>query len=72
MKMTFDQLVDELEDRPSEELAEFAALARQYAIERRRTEIAENVRVGSEEWRSGKLTASDNIDELMHSLEDVE
>ncbi len=72
MKMTFEQLVDELAERPSEELAELAALARHDAIERRRTEIAENVRAGSEEWRSGKLTASDNIDELMRSLEDVE
>lgn len=72
MKLTFEQLVDELEDRSSEELAELAALARQYAIERRRTEIAENIRLGSEEWLSRKLTASDNIDELMHSLEDVE
>jgi hypothetical protein len=68
MKMTFDQLVDELEDRPSEELAEFAALAKQYSIERRRTEIAENVRLSREEWQSGKLIASDNVDELMGFL----
>jgi Tfp pilus assembly protein FimT len=72
MKLTFDQLVDELEDRPSEELAEFAALARQYAIERRRKEIAENARLSSEEWQSGKLTASDSIGELMKFLHEEE
>ena len=69
MKLTFDQLVDELQDRPSEELAELAKLARQYAIEQRQNEIAENVRKGEEEWYSGKLAASDDIDELMRSLE---
>ncbi len=72
MHLTFEQLIDELDERPSEELARIAELARQYAIDRRRTEIAENVRLGREEWRSGRLVASDNIDELMRSLEDVE
>jgi len=73
MKMTFDQLVDELvENRPSEELAEIAELIRRYAIERRRTEIAENARLSREEWESGKLIASDNIEELMAFLHEEE
>ena len=72
MHLTFDQLIDELDERPSEELARLAELANRYAIERRRTEIAENVRLGREEWRSGKIVATDDIDELMRSLEDVE
>ncbi len=72
MKLTFDQLVDEIAERPSEELAHLAELVRHYAIQRRRAEIAENIRAVREEWRSGTLTASDNIDELMRSLHDVE
>ena len=71
MKLTFDQLVDEIHDRPLEELAEIAELVRHYAIERRRTEIAQNIQTSEEEWRSGKLTASDDIDELMRSLDEV-
>ncbi|HZK75613.1 MAG TPA: hypothetical protein VFD13_01785 [Candidatus Kapabacteria bacterium] len=70
MRLTFDQLVDELDDRPSEDLARIAELATHYAIERRRTEIAENIRLDREEWQSGKLTASDNAEELMRSIED--
>ena len=72
MKMTFDQLVDELEDRSSEDLARIAELARQYAIERHRAEIAENARLSREEWQAGKLIASDNIDELMGFLHEAE
>ena len=64
MHLTFEQLVDELADRPSEDLVRIAELARQYAIDQRRTEIAENIRTGKEEWRSGALTAIDDIDEL--------
>ncbi len=72
MKLNFDELVDELEDRSFEDLERIAELARQYAINLRRAEIAENIRAGREEWRSGKLVATDDIDELMRSLDAVE
>jgi hypothetical protein len=70
MNMTFDQLVEELQGRPSEELGEIAELAHHYAIEQRRAEILKNSIQAEEDWKNGELKAYDNVDELMRSIDE--
>ncbi len=71
MSITFDQLVDELQGRPSEELEELTELARHYAIEQRRSEMLENAQQAMNDWENGKLKAHDNVEELMRSLDEL-
>ncbi len=71
MSITFDQLVDELQGRPSEELEEIAVLVRHYAIEQRRTEMLENAQQARKDWENGKLKAYDNVEKLMRSIEEA-
>lgn len=71
MHLTFAQMVEELQNRPADELGELADIARRYAIEKRREDILKNAVQSKEEWEKGELKASDNIDDLMQSLNDV-
>lgn len=71
--MTYEQLVDELQVRSADELVDLAELARNYARERRREEIRKNIEEGRKEYLEGKLKpATDNIDELMARLNDIQ
>jgi len=71
MKMTFSELVDELHGRPSEELSELADLARRYATEQRRQEIAENGKEGLAAYKRGELKTFTDTDDLMRSLDEA-
>lgn len=70
MQLTFGQLVEELQGRPSAELDELAELAHKYSIAQRRAEILANAKISEEEYEQGQLKAYDNIDDLMQSLKE--
>ncbi len=59
MKLTYGELVEEIQERPSDELYDIAEIAKQYAIERRREEILRNAEESRREYLEGKLGETD-------------
>ena len=70
MKMTYGELIEELQQRPSEELYDIAEMAKRYAIEKRREEIKKIGEQNMRDYMDGKLDPpSDDIDELMRRFD---
>lgn len=69
MKLTFEELVDELHERSSEELVDLAELAKHFAIQHRRDEILRNGQESLREYQAGNLLpATDDREELKRRL----
>ena len=62
MKLSFAQLIEELQERSSDELYEFEEIARRRTIEQRKKDIAEKNQNSEVEWQPGKyLTPEDYV-----------
>ena len=69
MRLTYGELIEELQARPSDELYDIAEIAKHYAIEKHREEIKMIGEQNMRDYLAGKLDPpSDDIDELMHRL----
>ncbi len=70
MKLTYGELIEELQERPSDELYDIAEMAKRYAIEGRRQEIRKNAEESKQDFLAGRLDKPTNdIDELMRRFD---
>jgi hypothetical protein len=69
MKLNFEELVDEIRERESAEIAELAVLIRQIAHERWEQEILDEGRQAEEQASRGELKFSSDPDELLSFLD---
>ena len=60
----FSQIVEEIKNLPLEAKEELKTLLEKYLVEERRAEIHKNYRKTKKDLERGKLTFSNNIDEL--------
>ncbi len=71
MKLTYGELVEELQERSAKELVDLVEVAKHYAIERRREEIKSNIEASWKELAEGKLPEpTDDMDELWRRFEE--
>jgi hypothetical protein len=70
MQMTFSDVVEAVKNLSGEEKEELKYLVEQYLREEKREEIYQNYLSSKKKEQEGKLHFSDDIDELMDSLED--
>jgi hypothetical protein len=73
MRLTYEELVDELQSRSADELVDLAEIAKRYAIEQRREEIRKNADEGMKDYLAGNLSKpTDDIDELWRQIQESE
>ena len=70
MQMTFSDVVEAVKNLSGEEKEELKYLVEQYLREEKREETYQNYLSSKQREQEGTLKFSDNIDELMDSLED--
>ncbi len=69
MKLTYEELVDELHERSIDELVDIAELAKHFAVQHRRDEILRNGEASMREYDAGTLLpATDDPEELRRRL----
>ena len=73
MKMTYEELIDELHSLEPDQLVDIAELAQRFAIEARRRQMRIEGEEAMRDYASGKiLPATDDLDELKRRLRDVQ
>lgn len=70
MQMTFSDVVEAVKNLSGEEKEELKYLVEQYLREEKREEIYQNYLSSKQKEKEGTLNFSDDIDELIDSLED--
>jgi hypothetical protein len=70
MKLRYDELVDELRSRTTDELVDLAELARHFAIEHLRDEIRRDADLDLQDYLAGRLDKpTSSIQELRRKFE---
>jgi hypothetical protein len=73
MKLTYGELIEELQERPADELLDIAEVAKKYAIEKERDRIRQNIEDTLKSIEAGSLPEpTDNLDELWRRFEESE
>ena len=68
MAITFNTLVEEIQECSIEEQEELRSLLDHYLIEARRAAIVADHESSQADWKAGKLKGYDNMDELLADL----
>ena len=73
MKLTYEELVNELREHTAEELVDLVEIARHIAIQHRREEILKNAEESMSDYLAGKLTEpTSDIDALWRQIKSGE